>query len=114
LQSGTLVASVSGNVVNTSGQGFYTPTEVKTGSLRIVSAASGGVVLHSGAVLTAVVKAVTLSGDIYVGGATNRPYSGFGLVLQDAEAVNLDIDDFSRIFVCATVSGDRVSFAGVV
>jgi len=107
LQSGAPMVRVSGTV------DIVTPTEVKTGLLRIVTAASGGAVLHSGAIKSATVKAVTLSGDIYVGGATNRPYSGFGMVLKDGEAVNLDIDDFSKIYVFATISGDMVSFAGV-
>jgi hypothetical protein len=101
--------TVSGNVLQ-----IILPTEVKTGSLRTVTGASGGVVLHSGAVKAVTLKALSQNaGDIFVGGATNLPYSGFGLLLSPGEAVNLDVDDFSRVYVFATVSGDIVSFAGV-
>jgi len=112
----TVIAKVSGEAVSVSGNvlAIEVPTEVKTGLIRIVTAASGGAVLHSGAVLSLKLKALSgNSGDIYVGGETNRPYSGFGFVLEPGEAEAMDIDDFKRVYVVATVSGDMVCFDGV-
>jgi hypothetical protein len=105
----TVIAKVSGEVVD-----IKVPTEVKTNSLKVVTGASGGQVLHSGAVVSVTIKAVSAnSGDIYVGGATNRPYSGFGFQLEKGEAINLDVSDFGDVYLCATVSGDRATFLGI-
>jgi hypothetical protein len=105
----TLIAKVSGEVVD-----IKVPTTVKTDSLKVITGASGGQVLHSGAVVSVTIKAVSAnSGDLYVGGATNRPYSGFGFQLEKGEAVNLDASDFADVYLCATVSGDRVTFLGI-
>lgn len=105
----TVIAKVSGEVVD-----IKVPTEVKTAELRVVTGDSGGAVLHSGAVVSVTIKALAAnSGDIYVGGATNRPYSGFGFCLEKGEAINLDASDFNNVYLCATVSGDRVTFLGI-
>ena len=117
----TVIAKVSGEAVKVSGEtvSIETPTAVKTGLIRIITHASGGEVLHSGAVKSVVVRANTAnSGDIAVGGATDRPWyqaacSGQGLVLDGAEAVSLDVNNFNAVYVVAEVSGDQVSFAGV-
>jgi len=117
----TVVTTVSGSVTRISGETIYTytPTVVKTGPIRVITGASGGEVLHSGAVKSTVVKALTgNSGLICVGGVTNRPWyedtcSGEGLVLDAGEAVSMDVHDFADIYVVAEVSGDQVSFIGV-
>jgi len=116
LQSGTgpILAKVSGETVS-----IETPTSIKTGPIRQLTDLSGGQVLHSGAIKSVLVKALTdNSGMIVVGGATDRPWyeavcSGQGLVLDGAEAVSLDVDDFDAVYVVAEVSGDQVSFIGV-
>jgi hypothetical protein len=105
----TIIAKVSGEVVD-----IKVPTEIKTGSTRTLSDASGGEVLHSGAVVSVTVKALSAnSGDIYVGGENNRPYSGFGFLLEAGEAINVDVSDFSDVYLVATVSGDKVTFLGI-
>jgi len=105
----TVVAKVSGEVVD-----IKVPTTVKTDSLKVITGASGGQVLHSGAVVSVTVKAVSAnSGDLYVGGATNRPYSGFGFQLEKGEAINLDASDFDDVYLFAVVSGDRCTFLGI-
>lgn len=117
----TVTAKVSGEVVKVSGEtiSIETPTTVKTGPIQVVTAASGGQVLHSGAVKSAIVRANTgNSGNIAVGGSSDRPWlaasdSGQGIILDAAEAASLDIDDFDKVYVVAEVSGDRVSFIGV-
>jgi len=128
--SGLVVAKVSGqSVVVTSGQvvakvsgetvAIEVPTMIKTGPVRTLSDASGGVVLHSGAVKAAIVKALTEnSGVILVGGSGDRPWyeaagSAQGMVLAAGEAQSKDISDFNQIYVVAQISGDRVCFDGV-
>lgn len=105
----TIIGKVSGETID-----VKVPTSVKTGLIRVVTAASGGAVLHSGTVNAVTIKGdATNSGNIYVGGEVNRPYSGFGFPLATSEAVNVNVDDFSRIYVCATISGEKVGFLGV-
>jgi len=110
----TITAKVSGETVS-----IETPTTVKTGLIQIVTHSSGGQVLYSGSVKSALVKALSRnSGMIAVGGSGDRPWyeaacSGQGLVLDGAEAVSLDVDDFDAVYVVAEVSGDQVSFIGV-
>jgi hypothetical protein len=114
---GTVVAKVSGEAVKVSGEivDIKTPTQIKTGPTRVIPSTSGGVVLHSGSVVSVTVKAGNAnSGDIYLGGATDRPYSGQGLVLDAGEAINIDVNDFGAIYLFATVSGDVVTFCGVL
>ncbi|MBU1173201.1 MAG: hypothetical protein KKD44_26855, partial [Proteobacteria bacterium] len=114
IDSGQVIAKVSGEVMQ-----IVLPTEFKTGLIRSITSASGGEVLHSGAVKAAQVKSLaTNSGVIAIGGETNRPWymdtcSGLGFILDPGEVKSEDIDDFSRIYVVAQVSGDQVSFAGV-
>ena len=117
----TVIAKVSGEAVKVSGEtvSIETPTAVKTGPIQVVTAGSGGQVLHSGAIKSALVKALTdNSGAIIIGGATDRPWyeavcSGQGLILDGGEAASLDVDDFNRVYVAAEVSGDQVCFLGV-
>ncbi|MBA7702029.1 hypothetical protein ES703_110780 [subsurface metagenome] len=119
----TVVTSVSGNVVKISGQTVVAetsvPTMVKTGPIRTLSDDSGGVILHSGAVKAALLKALSdNSGIILVGGSGDRPWyeadrSGQGMVLAAGEAQSKDISNFDQIYVVAQVSGDRVVFEGV-
>jgi len=113
LESGTgpILASISGETIITAP---WIATDVKTGPVRTVSNASGGVVLHSGAVKSLKVKANPAnSGDIYVGGSTNRPYSGFGFCLAPGEAEMMDVGNFHWVYLAAVVSGDRVCFDGI-
>jgi hypothetical protein len=113
LQSGTgpILASISGETIITAP---WIATDVKTGPVRTVAGASGGVVLHSGAVKSLKVKAVPdNSGDIYIGGSTNRPYSGFGFCLAPGEAEMMDVGDFHWVYLFAVASGDRVCFDGI-
>jgi len=106
----TVVAKISGEVVD-----IKVPTEVKTNTIRTITGNSGGEVLHSGSVVSVTIKALSSnSGDIYVGGATNRPYSGYGFLLEPGEAVNLDVSDFDDVYLFACVSGDKVTFLGIV
>ena len=116
----TIIGKVSGEVVKVSGEtvSITTPTAVKTGLTRMVTADSGGAVLHSGSVLSVNIK--SLSGDVYIGGATDRPvavsgypFSSIGFLLAAGEAKSIDIDNFDRIYLCAVKSGDAVSFMGV-
>lgn len=113
LESGTgpILASISGETIITAP---WIATDVKTGPVRTVAGASGGVVLHSGAVKSLKVKAVPAnSGEIFVGGSTNRPYSGFGFCLAPGEAEMMDVGNFQWVYLFAVASGDRVCFDGI-
>jgi len=110
----TVIAKVSGETVS-----IQTPTMLKTGPVRTLISASGGVVLHSGAIKAAVVKALTdNSGIVLVGGSGDRPWyesvgSAQGLVLAAGEVQSKDVNNFDAIYVVAQVSGDKVCFEGV-
>jgi len=107
----TATADVSGQVVKAEIQPL---SSIKIGTVRQIPSTSGGVVLHSGSVKSVIVKAfANNSGDIYVGGDGAYPYSGYGLQLDAGESVEIDIDDFNKIYLYATVSGDKVSFLGI-
>jgi hypothetical protein len=116
-----LVGVLSGEVHVMSGHiSVTTPASVLTNATTNplnCTNASGGQIITSGAILSAIVKAlVQNSGDVYIGGvaAGHMPYSGHGLLLAPGEAINLDVGNFGYIHVCAAISGDRVSFIGVV
>lgn len=87
---------------------------VRTRAILAVSNVSGGVTLVSGIVRSVTLK--SLSGAIYVGGATgiDMPYSGFGMLLAGGEAITLDVNNFNLINACAATSGDPVSYIGVI
>ncbi len=112
LQSGPLVTKISGETVD-----IGTPTSVLIQKVTI-GAISGGIQLTSGITVAATVKAASWnSGDIYLGGsnlaAGYRPYSGVGMQLDASEAINVDIDNFNRMYAFASYSGDQVLVIGV-
>jgi len=111
VSSGEVISKVSGETV-----AIETPTRLRTGYIKEVSSVSGGVSIAAGSVKSVVIKALpSNSGDIYVGGNLDgdMPFSGYGLVLGAGESVNLDINNLSVLRVYATVSGDKITWAGV-
>jgi len=90
------------------------PNEViihNSGNPLVVGAISGGVNILSGAIDSVVVKAVTSnSGDIYLGGDNDKPFSGQGMLLEAGEAVTINIVELGLIRACAEVSGDRITY----
>ena len=106
--SGDLTASVSGQPVD-----IIVPTDIITNLVTTVGSISGGTILTSADCISVTVKALsTNSGDIYIGGYTagNMPYSGYGLLLEPGEAINIDIDNIGKIHAFAEVSGDKVTY----
>jgi len=102
------VVKISGETVDVA-----VPTILKTNALKRVTDASGGEVLYSGATKSVTLKNMSeYSGDIYIGGSGDMPYSGFGFALSEGEAINLDVIDFAGVYVVAEVSGELVSFIG--
>lgn len=68
----------------------------------------------SGAVVSVTVKALTSNaGHIYLGGATEMPFSGQGFLMDAGDAISLDIENMGLVKVFATVSGDKVSYVGI-
>lgn len=107
------VSIQSGAFVSISGQPtIYTPTSVWTNEVIQVTAASGGAAIPSNTVKSMKIK--SLSGGIWVGGTTQKPYSGFGFLLAAGEVLSLDLDDFSRVRLCASTSGDWATVIGVL
>jgi hypothetical protein len=88
--------------------------EVDGVGVLTVPANSGGVILSSGEVVGASLKALARnSGDIYVGGPDNRPYSGYGYCLEPGEAWNIDIQNLNKVALVAVISGDKVTWASL-
>ena len=112
------VSVSSGEIHIMSGEVEIKPLEdVVVGSLVTVPSTSGGITLGTQAINSLTIKSLSKnSGDIYIGGskAGNMPYSGYGLLLEPGEAINLDIYNLSAIKIYATVSGDKVTYIGLV
>jgi len=129
VSSGLHVIQESGAFVQISGQHVYVEsgvyaasgimdgiaTVIKTDAVRVITADSGGEVLHSGPILSMTVKALAANtSDIYLGGvAPCRPYSGFGFAIGGGEAKSYDVNNFDACYLCATTSGDKVTFDGI-
>jgi hypothetical protein len=108
ISSGQIISKVSGEVVD-----IKVPTSVTSGGIFLVTAASGGDILTSGPCVSVTIKSMSAnSGDIYVSGVPMQ--SGQGFVLEKGEAINLDVDNFGRVRLLAMVSGDRVTYVGVL
>jgi len=105
----------STQIVKTSGEAGYTPTDGFTAGMVVIGAISGGVALASGEVISLAVNTPSNnSGDIYMGFTSYRPYSGYGFLLEPGVGVTVDIDDPSATFYFAELSGDLVSYMGTV
>lgn len=90
------------------------PQQIEFVGVRVIPANSGGVILSSGEVVAVSLKALGRnSGDIYLGGPNNPPYSGHGYCLERGEAINIDVKQLENIRVVAEISGDRVTWASV-
>ena len=105
------VVNVSGNVVNTSGNAFVefgTVLRLNT-SGTICTSLSGGTELHSGIVFAVNLRNLSGNAPIYVGGTgSESPFSGKGMLLFSNESQEYRVDNFNRIRVFATTSGQRV------
>ena len=129
VSSGLHVIQESGAFVQISGQHVYVEsgvyvasgiydgiaTVIKTDAIRTITADSGGEVLHSGPILSMTVKALSENtSDMYLGGVSPyRPYSGFGFQLGGGESKSYDVYNFDVCYLCATTSGDKVTFDGI-
>jgi len=105
------VVKISGETID-----VEVPTLVKTGGILLLDDNSGGIVLNSGAVKSVVMKAMNEnSGIIFIGGSgVNRPYSGYGLMLEAGDGMNLDVNNFDAVYAMTSISGyATISFAGV-
>ena len=102
---------------STSGTGviIHTPSGGFTAATTTVGTISGGVQLLSGAIISLVIAAPSNnSGDLYMGYTDYRPYSGYGFLLEPGVGVSVDIDNPNVAFFFAEVSGDEVSYMGVL
>jgi len=81
-----------------------------SGAMRQANNLSGGVVLHSGSILSVLVKNMPGNADMYIGGAAARPYSGAGFCLASGEGFVIDVDTLDEIYVFACTSGQYVTW----
>lgn len=105
--------------VTCGGGSFYTgavsPAErVKFQGTLFVPANSGGIAMGSGDIVGITIKALAKnSGDLYIGGDTSVPYSGYGYCLEPGESWNLDIQNLNKVWLVSVISGDAVSWGAV-
>ena len=110
------VTTHSGEYVVISGTiSVSVPSNILTGALLTVTGSAGGVVISSGITTSIVIGAKsTNAGDIYVGSSGNKPSSGTGFILSAGISVAMDLNNLNIPYVCASTSGDVVSYMGVV
>lgn len=134
VSSGEIIAKISGQPVSvsvvisemsvSSGEIHIVSGEIEikplknvvVGSLVTIPNLSGGVSLGTQTIGSLTIKSLSKnSGDIYIGGNENgsMPFSGYGLLLEPGEAINLDINNLNIVRIYATVSGDRVTYLGL-
>jgi hypothetical protein len=101
--TGPVLAKISGETVQFAAA---PPTTFRARGVLFAQDISGGVPLGSGP---------TVSVTLWVGGTNigEQPYSGFGVLLKKDDHLSVDIDNFNRIRVFATVSGVGVNYFGV-
>jgi hypothetical protein len=124
-----VTATLSGQYVQISGQGVLisgqtvvvasglqviqrVPGTLRARAVQRITDLSGGQVLASAGTVAVAMK--SLDGDLYVGGAQDIdfPYSGYGMVLTQGDAMTVDIQNPNLISLMAIVSGYRVSYLG--
>ena len=111
--SGETVSLPATQVVKTSRERGYTPTDGFTAATTVIGAISAGVQLASAAVISVALTAPSNnSGDLYLGFTSAKPYSGYGFLLEPGVGVTLDIDNPNALYVFSEVSGDEVSYMG--
>jgi hypothetical protein len=114
--TGPVLAKISGETVQTA---TAPPTTFRARGILFAQDVSGGVELGSGPTVSVTVRNVGgdigVSGHLWVGGANigEQPFSGFGVLLKKDETLSVDMDNFNKIRVFATVSGVGVNFFGV-
>lgn len=103
-----------GLVVRTVGVGTANPTTPTTliPFVTTVTTAGTRVQLASNAIVAGILQAPsTNTGVIYVGGSTVSS-TVFGAELQPGQATGIAIDNTNKIYIDASVNGDRVAFLG--
>jgi hypothetical protein len=114
--TGPVLARISGETVQAAA---VPPTTFRARGVLFAQDVSGGVELGSGPTVSVTIRNVGgdigVSGHLWVGGANigERPFSGFGVLLKKDETLSVDIDNFNKIRVFATVSGVGVNYFGV-
>lgn len=136
IMSGEVTTSISGNQIDitensgigvtvNSGVGVINqprqPSVIRSRDQLQATSASGGVELESGDVISVTIKMLeTGSGDInqsgyvYIGGTAtgDAPNSGHGLRLSPGDSYTVAVDNFNKVAVFATNSGEWVSYIG--
>lgn len=90
---------------------------IRTGTLTPITAASGGCEVVptswcSGDIHSLIIKNLSGNADIFIGGTTCKPYSGYGFCLAGEEAITLDICQGYNAYGCANTSGQFLTYIG--
>ena len=92
--------------------------QVLGGTSGSATAGSGGMSLCvsgywcSGPIHTIIVKNIAGNDSVYIGEVNCKPYSGYGFLLAEKEAINLDYCDVCDVYVFAQTSGQYVTWIG--
>jgi hypothetical protein len=107
--SGNWVEShiLSGNI------GEQGASVIRTTAFVLVTADSGGQVIGPDAsVHKMIIKNLSGNNDIFIGGSTNKPYSGYGYNIYGGEVITLDVKNTNLVYGCANISGQKITYIG--
>ncbi len=111
------VVSVSGNAVQNSGQSVnvIALNNIRvSGSPLTITGASGGIALPNVTSKSVLVTNHSGNADMYLGSATDVPYSGFGYMFMGSTSVSVDVANPSTVLLVATTSGQKASYVVVM
>ena len=113
VNTGVASASVSGNVVQISGQcvDSATPSSLNANYVMIGSQ-SGGVVLSSGNIISVRVRNIPGNNNMFIGPPGVN--SGTGYLVLGGESTDIDIGNLGAVYMVAVTSGQLVSYLGCV
>jgi len=105
--------TVSGNAVTVSGNvNYYFGPTIRTATTTVVTNASGGTQLSSGAVTSVMIKNRAANTSMWVN-VSGQAVSGVGYEIEPGEAVPFPVNNFNVLWLAASTSGQYVSFYGV-
>lgn len=89
-------------------------SSILTAPTLTVESLSGGNELGSGATFKVVVRSQSGNTVMFIGGTgSNAPFNGQGLEMYGGESITIPVDNFNKVRVFASTSGQKVSFLGI-
>jgi hypothetical protein len=88
---------------------YLIPTQVISGQVNVTTAGTAVALGTTNDIISVVIKAKSSNtGNIYVGGSNVS--SSNGLILSAGDAVSLDINNLSSVYIDSDVNGEGVSY----